>query len=272
MQNINHFLEKKLAEISITDENMAKIKEKVKEFFDVLKKYFPEIRGYAFGGSFDRYTSIPNYYDMDIYFIFTNDSVQSLSGNGLRNKLMNILKQLETDDEDEITPFYIKIKKQNQYFHSIPIILDSIKIDCLAAIEIPDQPNTYNIPNGNKVEVSKPEIIKNKIQNLNKHTDGMGTKLIRLLKLWNFTHGKNLKSFQLELLCCYIFIERNKARKFDSLKKGIEIFMDKSLYYMQVKETSFVKGMLDSQIDNKAIIQFKEAKDLILNKRWDNLF
>ncbi|WP_371804800.1 hypothetical protein [Candidatus Lokiarchaeum ossiferum] len=272
LQNINDFLETKLAEISIDDESKANIKKKIKDFFDIIKRYFKDIRGYAFGGSFDRYTSIPSYFDIDLYCIFTYNSIKSLSGINLRNKLMNILRQLETDDDEDLTPYYVQVKSQNKYYHSIPIILDNIKIDFLAAVEIPNKPNTYYIPNGDKIEESSPILIQEKVQNFNKQTNGMGTKLIRLLKLWNYTHGKHLKSYQLELLCCFIFIDRNKAKKFDSLKRGIEIFMDKGFNYIQMKETSFVKGMLDSNISYEAINQFREAKELILNKRWDKLF
>lgn len=272
MLNINNFLEDKLEEISISVEDIALIQEKIKDFFEIIKRYFPEIRGYTFGGSFDRYTSIPNYFDIDIYFIFTRDAIKQLSGKNLLNTLMNILIQLETKDEDEITPYYIKIRQLDQYFHSIPIIFDNLKLDCLAAIEISGHPNTYYIPNGENIEKSNPEIIQTRLQEFNKITNGMGTKLIRLLKLWNFTHGKKIKSFQLELLCYYIFVERNKASKFDSLMRGIEIFMDNGLYYIQSKETVYRKAMLEFIIDDKAINQFKEAKELMLACKWFKLF
>lgn len=256
-------------EISISDIQITRIKKKIKDFFDIIKRYFPQIRGYAFGGSFDRYTAIPDFYDIDLYFIFANATFEPLSGEVMLNTLINILAELETDDEeDDLTPYYISVKRARNYYHSIPMSLDDIKIDCLAAVEIPEHPHTYYIPNSKQIEVSKPVEIEDRIQFLNKQSNGMGTKLIRLLKLWNYTHGKNLKSYQLELLCCYIFREKS----FDSLQSGIVKFMRKGLEIIQVHETSFIKWMLDHKIDYKAINQFRDGLSLINNNKWEEIF
>lgn len=269
MQNIDQYLEQKLVEISISEDEIAKIKKKIKDFFDIIENYFPQICGYAFGGSFDRYTAIPNYYDIDLYFIFAADSIKPLSGKKMLKELFNILSQLETNDpEDEMTPFYIRIKIAEQYYHSIPITLDHIKLDCLAAIEIPEHPHSYYIPNADKVDISKPKLIEDRVCVFNKHTNGMGNKLIRLLKLWNYTHGNNFKSFQLELLCCYIF----RVKTFDSLRAGIDTFMSEGLRIIQVNETSFNLWMLKQKIKWKAINQIKDTQEFIGQNMWEKLF
>lgn len=275
MQNIDQFLEQRLAEISISEPEISSINKKIHDFFEIIMKYYTQIRGYAFGGSFDRYTAIPNFFDIDLYFIFRNGTFDPISGENMLNSFNNILSELETDDEDDnLTPYDIVMQWSRFYYHAIPIFLDGIKLDCVAAVEIPDQPHTYFIPNGNQIDkgrqidTANPKLIEDRVQTLNKRTDGMGKKLIRLLKLWNYTHGKHLKSFQLELMVCWIF--RNKG--FDSLQKGIQTFIRKGLNQIQVRETSFSLWMLETKIDQEAVLQFREALDLCTNNKWNKLF
>jgi len=115
----------------------------------------------------------------------------------------------------------VKILKNPPYGHAIPIRMDlsgsSILFDCIPAIELP---NGYLvIPNGmgntKKVNLKLEE---QALSTLNKKQDGKLTKLILLIKYWNFTWGKVLKGYLIERLVESIF-QTIKIKTWDNAVK-----------------------------------------------------
>lgn len=69
MNNPNAYLDEITKKIQITKERQKHIKNAVQSIYNNLKNVLPQCYNYRFGGGFKRYTSIKNYFDVDIYFI-----------------------------------------------------------------------------------------------------------------------------------------------------------------------------------------------------------
>ena len=65
----NQFLEIILKKIQISPAREMHIKKTVKKIYEKFHEIEPSCHNYRFGGSFKRYTSIKNYFDVDVYFI-----------------------------------------------------------------------------------------------------------------------------------------------------------------------------------------------------------
>ncbi len=107
-------------------------------------------------------------------------------------------KLVITEDLPRTHAILINLHYQNQI----------LKIDCIPAIELPD--DYLLVPNGwngqKKVNLKLEERGLNK---LNTKHQGNGTKLIWLLKLWNWNWQKPLKSYIIQRLVEEIFIDHN---------------------------------------------------------------
>jgi len=96
------------------------------------------------------------------------------------------------------------------YSHAIPIRLHYqnkiLKVDCIPAIELPNQ---YLLaPDGwNYIKKVNQKLEENGLSRINKKHNGRATKLIWLLKYWNWYWDKPLKSYVIQKLVEEIFME-----------------------------------------------------------------
>ncbi len=156
----------------IKPEREKHIRDTIKKVFNKFHEILPSCYSYRYGGSFKRYNSIKNYFEVDVYF------VGHFKEQNLLNNLNRSLKELERIYK----PF--QIARNPPYMHAIPAIFkNDVELDCLAAIKLKN--GFYKIPEYNKTIKINPEYDEAKLKNLNQKNDGMGTKLIRLLKKWN---------------------------------------------------------------------------------------
>jgi len=105
--NSNKFLEEVINKIKITADRQKYIRQCVKNVFDRFSEIVPLCHNYRFGGGFKRYTSIRNYFDVDVYFI----------GNYQKQNLLNYFKNRLKELQKQYIPF--KIAKSPPYLHAI---------------------------------------------------------------------------------------------------------------------------------------------------------
>lgn len=191
--------------------------------------FFTSTPGYAlerfwYGGSFDRGIFIKNRFDIDMYLVYKQtqshhvvaynvlfpwnnyqDTQRNLTGGFLFELLYSDLKVYQSSYRGGM-----KILKEPPYGHTIPIRMDyqnvSILFDCIPAIE---KPNGYLvIPSGmGGTKKVNPNLEEQALSKLNKEKDGKITKLILLIKYWNFNWGKPVKGYVLERLVEHVFDE-----------------------------------------------------------------
>ncbi len=244
----NEFLEQIVSKIQISPQKQKHIKNAVRKIFEKFREHVPDCYNYRFCGGFKRYTSIKNYFDVDVYFI----------GHYQENNLLNYFKNRLIELEKSYKPF--KIARKPPYFHAIPGIFNNdIELDCLAAINL--EKGYYKIPENQKIIIINPELDEKKLSDLNQRNDGRATKLIRLLKKWNAINKKPFKSYQLEAMTYKIFGNRHinaldKGMKnffllgIDFLKKGMQIYdsVDKHPILKGVNRKKVIKLMNNSVI------------------------
>ncbi|MHA1843120.1 MAG: hypothetical protein ACTSWE_02475 [Promethearchaeota archaeon] len=230
--NPNQYLEKILIKISITPERKKYIKNCIKKIHNEFSQVEPNCYGYRYGGSFDRYTCIRNYFDVDVYF----------KGYFEEYNLLSNFEYKLRDLEEYYVPF--EIARGPPYLHAIPCLFNNdIELDLIPAIEL--NRGFLRIPEGGNTIVINPELDEEKLNDLNKKNNGLGTKLIKLLKKWNYINGKCFKSYQLEALAYYIF----EGRKISSLDKGLKTFFG---YGINLIDNGYE---LYDEIDNHSILR-----------------
>ncbi|MGQ4876399.1 MAG: hypothetical protein ACP6IY_20235 [Promethearchaeia archaeon] len=249
-----------MEKVKISPNKEKHIRNVVKGIFKKLITLIPDLENYQFGGSFDRYTNIKNSFDVDIYFI------GKFSPSNLLNYFKNRLKDLERSYNS------FKIARPPPYLHAIPAIInDDVEIDCLPTIELKN--SYFKIPEGNdKLITINPSIDEKMLIRINKNNSGMGTKLIRLLKKWNFINNKPFKSYQLERLFFQIF----KNKKIISLDKGLKTFFNDCITFLKNG------GQIFDKVDNHAILKglkrkkaisiMKNTLRLIKEEKWTKVF
>ena len=115
---------------------------------------------------------------------------------------------------------------------------NDIELDCLAAIKL--NKGKYLIPEANNTVIIKPDLDDKKLSILNQNSEGLGTKIIRLLKKWNVIHKKPFKSYQLESLVYKIFEDKNIY----DLDRGLKKFFSNGIHFLKKG------GQIYYEIDN----------------------
>ena len=164
-----------------------------------------EVISFWYGGSFDRGVYIDKGFDIDIYPIYKVNTKsknkfklvqKSLTG----EILFGIIFEDLTSIHNQINPNLIVLEGP-PYTHAIPIKLEfeveTIYVDCIPAIELHEG---YLIaPDGlDSVKKVNLKLEEKGLSKVNKKHDGEATKLIRLLKYWNWNYP--LKSYLIQRL------------------------------------------------------------------------
>ena len=129
----------------------------------------------------------------------------------------------------------MKLLKNPPYEHAVPIRMDypgnSILFDYIPAIELP---NGYLVkPNGiGGTKKVNPNLEEQALSKLDKKQDGKISKLILLMKYWNFTWGKPLKGYNIERLVESIF-EKIEVHTWD---KAVKTFFPQAIHILNKKK------------------------------------
>ncbi|MHA1251352.1 MAG: hypothetical protein ACTSRP_15285 [Candidatus Helarchaeota archaeon] len=165
-----------------------------------------------------------------------------------------------------------KIARPPPYLHAIPAIInDDVEIDCLPAIELKN--GYFKIPEGNDNLITiYPSIDEKMLKKVNKNNSGMGTKLILLLKKWNYINNKPFKSYQVESLVFHIF----NNKKIISLDKGLKTFFNDCITFLengdQILDDNDNHLILNGLNRKKAISIMKNTSRLIKEEKWTKVF
>jgi len=174
-----------------------------------------------YGGSFNRGIFIKSRFDIDLYFVYSKDSSQNTTilnvypwrsySNEQKRITGDFLFELIYSNLKSFNYYHgtdMKLLKNPPYRHAIPIRMDypgnSILFDCIPAIELP---NGYLVKSNGLGGTKKvnPNLEEQALSKLNKKQNGKISKLILLMKYWNFTWGKPLKGYIIERLVESIF-------------------------------------------------------------------
>ncbi|MHA1285583.1 MAG: hypothetical protein ACTSQP_24020 [Promethearchaeota archaeon] len=277
LKNQIHYIFKNLKKISRWKSNHSNITiRKISNKVEIIKFWY--------GGSWDRGVYINKEFDIDIYFIYKENEavIYKLNQEDLSGK---ILFEILTEDlltfKNEINPKLI-IKKP-PYSHSISIKLEYqnrfLKVDCIPAIELSNQ--FLLVPDGwDKVKKVNLKLEEKGLSKVNKKTNGKATKLIRLLKYWNWSWNKPLKSYIIQRLVEEIFLES----RINSWGSAIKTFFNRAInifnkYFdniLVLKDRVYQnRSILDEYSEDK-INEFYEAirnaNNLARKSEWKELF
>ena len=167
--------------------------------------------------------------------------------------------------------------------HAIPIELHYqnkiLKMDCIPAIELPD--NYLLVPNGwsdqKKINLKLEE---QGLKKLNKRHQGNGTKLIWLLKYWNWNWQKPIKSYVIQRLVERIFMDQ----EIEGWKGALRLFFRESVkfftrYYtgdIILKDRVYSQKSILNDYDDKIVDKFnnnlRRANNHAKKNHWGRLF
>ena len=304
VNNIHNRLEQLIDSLSITEGRETYLRHQIVYLERILKEaskinYNPpenqieilsnslEIIRFWYGGSFDRGVHINEGFDLDIYLIYSlikghekkhNLGVKSLSGEILFKILYDDLEAVHRNKNPNLI-----ISNNVQFKHAVPIELEfnsqTIYVDCIPAIELPDG---YLIaPNGwegaKKVNLLLEE---QGLSNVNKKTNGRATKLILLLKYWNWNWEYPLKSYVIQRLVEEIYVKN----KINSLDKAVKNFFSESIHLLNKYYDNEIV-LRDRVYSNKSILNdyqkdtidnfyesLQEANQYAMKNEWKQLF
>jgi hypothetical protein len=265
MESIDERMENILKKISISEDRFDYVKNIAGKVFSLLNNIGGSFTNYAFGGSFDRYTAIRNHFDLDLYLVVNSYAFpfQQYSGESMLRMLYDLMLRLHNQDG----PF--KIARKPPYVHAIPAIYnDDVELDCLIAVDVPYNQHCYYIPEGPNVKIARPAVDEEIIRIFNRNTYGIGTKIIRLMKLWNYIHYKPLKSFQIELLTSKVFEDKS----INSLSKGIVTAFNYGIQILRDNVLLYRQEVHQGLNRDNAIAAFQDAVNSIKNEEWSNIF
>jgi len=173
----------------------------------------------------------------------------------------------------------MKILKEPPYGHAIPIRMDylgiSVLFDCIPAIELHDR--YLIVPNGTggtKKYNSKLE--EQILSEFNKKQNGKITKLIILLKYWNFNWGKPINGYLIERLVEYIF----DKIEVQSWNQAVKTFLSRAIYLLDkeilLPERVYNQYSILNEYSSNALNNFleilREAENYAQKGKWKNLF
>ena len=276
LRNQVNYVNNQLSDVSQRTSNIPKIV--IQEFSNAVY-----VKGFWYGGSFGLGVHIKKSFDIDTYIIYKEDDGFSLN-----------LKNL--DGECLFTTLYEDLATIHESINKNLVILDSLpsthairielhyqnrilKMDCIPAIELPN--NQLLVPNGwndqKKVNLKSEE---NGLNKLNKKHHGNGTKLILLLKYWNWHWKKPLKSYVIQRLVEDIFIDQEingwegAVRTFFKesgilFKKhfGNELILEDRVYTHKS-----ILGDYNTKQVNIFNNKLRHANNLVKKNQWEELF
>ena len=243
---IDNKLERLINSLTITENQKIFLRQKVNNLYNELKNisqnqisywstFYSSINSYEYTlerfwyrGSLDRGLFIKNRFDIDLYFVYRiySNEQNSLTGRQLFEMLYSNLKAYQSNYRVDM-----KLLKEPPYGNVIPIRMDyqdiSILFDCIPAIELAD--GYLIIPNG--IEGTKkenPKLEEQALSKLNKKQNGRITKLIILIKYWNFNWGKPLKGYLIERLVKVIF-DKIEVHSWD---RSVKTFFTRAIYIL----------------------------------------
>ena len=204
------------------------------------------LKRFWYGGSFDRGIFIKNRFDVDIYFVYSENNNSYLgilhpSRNfSLKEKKLttNLLFELIYSNLKTFQYYHgleMKLLRDPPYGHAIPIRMDfqgiSILLDCIPAFEVFNE--YLVIPNGlGGIKKINPSLEEQTLSKLNKMQNGKIIKLILLIKYWNFTWGKPLKGYLIERLGECIF-DKIEIHTWD---KAVKTFFSQAIHILDKKK------------------------------------
>lgn len=241
------------------------------------------VNGFWYGGSFNLGVYIKENFDVDAYIIYKEyDRIslprEELNGEYFFTTLHDDLNHIHNNVNENL-----KIKAKLPRTHAIPVELQYqnkiLKIDCIPAIELPN--NFLLVPDGWKRQKKiNLKIEENGLKKLNKKHHGNGTKLILLLKFWNWRLGKPLKSYVIQRLVEEIFMHH----EINGWKGAVGIFFREAVGMFQkhyknqlilkdrvYTQRSILKDYKVKQV-NKFRNQLQRAYDLVKKNQWEQLF
>lgn len=298
MSNINHRFEQLIDRISIKNGKKEYIKGQVKYLTRHLKaisnepvvqyynSHYPvldfKLLQFNYGGSFDRNTCIKKKYDIDAYLVYIKKpddwSSYSFTGGNLFELACNHLKTFKANFSVDL-----KIRKPFPYTHAIPIRINfkdqALYVDCIPAILYED--DTLLVPNGmDDTHFVNPNLDLEVLSSLNHHYDGRITKLILLIKYWNYHWNKPLKSYLIERLIIEIFENDglnewdraiktffNRAMNLLNRDNNNELVLENRLY----PNHTILEDYDDPQLDTFYDI-LNKAHNFAVEEKWDKLF
>lgn len=265
-KKIQNRLEKLINSLTINENQKIFLRRKANDFYKELKEnsqyqmpysssiylstdsYQYMLMRFWYEGSFDRGLFIKNRFDIDNYFVFSKEKSSNVNllnnnrwennSNEKSNLTGDLLFELLYSHLKTYQYYYettMKILKDPPYEHAIPIRMDyqgiSILFDCIPAIEQPD--GCFIIPNGlGGIKKINRNLEEQALSKLNKMQNEKITKLILLMKYWNFTWGKPLKGYLIERLVECIF-DKVEINNWD---KAVKTFFNQATYILNNKK------------------------------------
>jgi len=303
VKNINHRLEQLIDSLSIKNGKETYLKNQIKYLLRGLKKVslydfeYPHnniqtlsnhlgITRFWYCGSYDRGVCIDTEFDIDIDIVYDDHpnkheieiAVDSLTGEILFTFLYEDLLEFQNKVNAGLN-----IIKTPPFSHAIPVSLDyqqqTLLVDCIPALELP---NGYLIvPDGWEDIKKVNQILEEKgLSKVNKKTNGSATKLIWLLKYWNWYWNKPLKSYVIQRLVEEIF--KNRAIK--NWSTSVQVFFNHSInildkYYnnqLVLKDRVYTQKTILDDYNIREIEKFyeslHEAKEFAIKGEWNELF
>ena len=302
--NINGLLENIIQSLSIKNGKKTYLKNQIKYLFKNLKNtslnYFEAPRNsiqrlsnamglvrFWYCGSYDRGVCIDTEFDIDIDIVYDkhpnnsfklNFNQKSLTG----EKLFTILYEDLLDFQEKINS-QLNIAKNPPFRHAIPVSLgyqnQTLKVDCIPTIELPN--GFLIVPDGwDDVKKVNQKLEEQGLSKVNKKTNGNSTKLIWLLKYWNWYWNKPMKSYVIQRLVEEIFL-KYKIKGWDN---AVKVFFQRSIgifnrYYNDnhvLKDRVYPQHSILDDYGEKQIENFynalQEAQDYVSRGEWNELF
>ncbi len=244
-----------------------------------------EIVRFWYGGSWDRGVHINKEFDIDIYIIYDeiDNSEYDFNENTLNGEILFTILFDDLDTiQEEVDP-NLEIMEPPSYSHAIPIRLQYqsriLKVDCIPAIELPNQ--YLLVPDGwNYIKKVNQKLEENGLSKVNKKRNGNATKIIWLLKYWNWYWNKPLKSYVIQRIGEDIFIEFginnwDKAVK-TFFHKAINVFNKYNDGILVLQDRIYTNKSILEDYSEKKIDQFydtlQEANQYAIKNQWDEIF
>ncbi len=142
----------------------------------------------------------------------------------------------------------------------------NLEVDCLLTVVNNAHLNQYYIPYGNLLQFVEPARNEDRLEELNNRNNGKGSKLIRLLKVWNYCADKPFKSYQLERLVYQVFSDI----KIHKLRSGLTTFFNQGIHLLR-QGGQLDEVLLGLDRDNAIEMMIIASQNCIQNQ-WTRLF
>lgn len=290
-------MERLIDSLTISENQKLFLREKAYTLYNGLKKisqnlipywsslylskdtYQYTLKGFWFEASFDMGLFIKNRFDVDIHFIFGKNNTDSLEQNNLIGSILFELLYSHLKVFQFNYRKYMKLLKDPPYIRAIPIRIDynsiSILFNCIPAIELP---NGYLIiPNGlGEIKKIKPKSEIQTHSKINRKQNGRITKLVLLMKYWNFNWGKPIKGQLIEHLVEFIF-DKIEIRSWD---RAVKTFFSRVIYFLDKKkllhhgiytQLSILEEYSGDEL-NEFLEVLREAEIYAQKGKWQKIF